>query len=165
MVQRRFPAARPTQWFSANKDWTVLASGVQDKLDLYSASALGRANFAGSTLTRLIVDIGIRSNSVSQDNTLFWGILVVNQDAFSTAGALPDSDDMSDRPDYVMRGRMQNKQSSLSDASQWTMRHYDLRAQRILHSEEDVLALVVDNVSTGISVEYSTFIRALIKLP
>ncbi len=87
----------------------------------------------------------------------------MNADA-RAAGAFPDADDMSDRPGWMVRGRLQNIMLNVQDSSQWTRLHLDLRGQRRLRSEEDELQLILDS-SAGFTVEWSPFIRVLVKWP
>ena len=96
----------------------------------------------------MIIDLRLAADSVAQRVQLLWGIVVVNADA-RAAGAFPDADDMTDRADWLVRGKMETIQDSLSDASQWDRVSLDLRAQRILHSEEAELHLIIDSVGTG----------------
>ena len=154
---------RPFEWYSVRADWGALTTGAQTNLLMYNAIVHGPRNLKGATVTRIIGDIKIRSETVAQDNTGIFGIVVVNADA-RAAAAFPDADDYTDRVDWLYLGRLQNKQSDLSDASQWTTMNLDLRAQRILRSEEDELHLVVDSIS-AFTFEWTANLRTLVKLP
>ena len=114
-------------------------------------------------MTRTIVDLTCRANSVSQVVEMFYGIVVVNADA-RAAGSFPEADDMSDRPDWLVRGRMTTVTDSLFDSSQWHRVRLDLRSQRVLRSEEDELHVVIDN-ATANDLSWSAFVRVLMKMP
>ncbi len=154
---------RPFEWYSAFIDFADLAAGSQTNMLMYNAVTHGTRNIKGATITRMLMELVVRSNSVAQDNILFWGIVIVNSDA-RAAAAFPEPRDVSDRPDWLARGRMQNKQSDLSDSSQWTTKTLDLRTQRIIRAEEDELHLIIDNDGSLIF-EWSAYVRTLVRLP
>ena len=156
--------ARPMQWFTRVQRPVVQLTGSQGDFILYNSLSLSAAATKGATVTRLIIDLIFRAESLAQFNEVAWGITTVNADA-SAAGALPDSDDDTDRAGWLVRGREYNIQDSLSDASQWTRVKMDIRSQRVLRSEQDELHLIVNNHATGFSVIWSAFIRTLMKLP
>ncbi len=155
---------RRLQWYTKNQDFAAIGSASQANMRMYSAIDEGRGDIKGATVTRMIIDIGLRSPTVAQLTRLFWGIVIVDTEA-RIAGGLPDADDMSDRHDWLIRGRLFNIQSDLSDSSQWTMRHYDIKTQRILRSEEHELLLVIDAGSDGFTMEWTAFTRALMRMP
>ena len=155
---------RATQWLSTYKGRGNLASGVQDNLLLVNETELGVREVKGATVTRILLDIRLEASSVAQQVQMHWGIVVVNADA-RAAGAFPDADDYGDRADWLVRGHLRTIQSDLSDASQWDRVRADLRAQRILRSEESELHLIVDAGSDGFTMIWTAFIRVLMKLP
>ncbi len=165
MTNRPFDRTRrPTEWYSVDTVPFSMASGTQVGITLYSAVLQGARNILGSTITRTLLDFSLRGDSVAQEVAVFWGLLVMNADAVS-ASAFPEADDMSDRPDWLARGRMQTIQASLSDSSQWRRLMLDLRSQRVLRSEEDVYVLILDATTSGFQLNFSSFIRTLVTLP
>ena len=159
MVLRR----RERQWFTSATGFTGLAAGDQTDVQLYNATIHGPRFMKGATVQRMIINMTIRSPSLAENNTLFWGIVVVNEDA-RIAGALPEADDTADRADWLVRGRLQNITSSVPDGSQWTHRNYDIRSGRTLRSEEDGLLMILDNLGS-FTVEFSQFTRVLMLMP
>ena len=156
---------RPFEWYSSRQGaFVTLASGAQTNLLLYNAISLGVRNIKGATITRIIGQLKLRADSLAQNVDLHYGIVVVNADA-RAAGAFPDPDDLSDRPDWMVRGLLQTVQASLSDSTQWDVAKFDLRAQRILRSEEDELHLILTAGATGFILEWSAFFRVLVRLP
>jgi len=65
----------------------------------------------------------------------------------------------------LVRGAMNVNNSSLSDSSQWHRVNLDLRAQRVLRTEEDELHLIMNNLNTSFTVDVYAYIRVLVKLP
>ncbi len=149
------------EWFTSSVSFANLNSGAQTNLTLYNATVVGARFVKGATVTRMLVDIIVRSDSVAQDNRLFWGITIVNADA-RAAGAFPEAADFSDRPGWLGRGLINNKQSDLSDSSQWSREKLDLRSQRILRNEEDELQLILENGGSNI-LEFTAYVRTLMK--
>ena len=156
--------SRPMEWYTKNFDFSSLASAAQNTGRLYSAQDEGLRNIKGATITRIIVDVGLRAESVAQLVRMFWGILIVSAEA-RIGLTLPDADDMSDRHDWLVRGRLFTIQDSLSDSSQWAWARLDLRAQRIMRSEEDELVIIFDAGSDGFTMERTAFVRTLVRLP
>jgi len=155
---------RPMQWITNTRGHTLLPSGSQTNLPLFTAISLPSSIIKGCTVTRMIVDLILSGNAVAQMNEMHWGILVVNGDA-AAVGQFPEADDPSDRAGWLVRGRMFNIQDSLSDQSQWTRVQLDLRSQRILRNERDELHLILDTAATGFSALYAAYVRVLMKLP
>jgi len=162
MVNR---SRRVKEWFSTQQAFQDLADGGQTNLTLFSAALVGPRFIKGATVTRMLIDIALRADSVAQTARLFWGIVPMNADA-RAAGAFPDADDMSDRPGWMIRGQLTTIQASLSDSTQWDRRFLDIRSQRVLRNEEEELQLIVDNLSGGAVVgEWAAFIRVLMLMP
>jgi len=155
---------RPMQWYTVHRDFATLAALATTNTTLYSASVLGARNVIGATITRMIIDIGMRNDSLAQLNTLHWGIVIMNADA-RAAGAFPDPADETDRPDWLVRSRLQGNADSLSDSSQWNRIRMDLRAQRKFRSEEDELQLICKNSSAAFVNSWTMYIRTLVRLP
>ena len=140
-----------------------LAAGAQTNLLLFNDATFGGRHLEGATVTRMLVKLWLRSDALTQDNILDWGITKVNADA-RAAGAFPDPNDFLDRASWLVRDRMYNRQSNLSDGTQWTISHMDLRAQRILRNEEEELHLILNN-SGSFVLEWAAYVRVLLKLP
>ncbi len=117
----------------------------------------------GYTVTRMILDLRLKADSVAQESSLFWGIAVVNSDA-RASGVLPDADVMNERAGWLVRGRLTTIQDSLSDRQQQDVAQLDLRSQRVMHNDEEELLLILDSVSAFIS-QWQVFVRVLMKLP
>ena len=131
---------------------------------LVNETELGVREVKGATVTRMLLDIRLEASSLAQQVQCHWGIVIVNADA-RAAGAFPDADDLGDRADWLVRGHLRTVQDSLSDASQWDRVKADLRAQRVLRSEESELHLIMDAGSDGFTMVWSAYIRVLMKLP
>ena len=152
---------RTTEWYSKDIGIATLATGLLATLELYSIADVTATEIKGSTITRTLLQIRMNSNSISQNNELFWGLVQVNADA-AAAAAFPDPEDLSDRPGWLARGKMENIQSDLSDSSQWTMLSIDLRGQRIMRTEETEYFLLIRN-SGAFTLQWSAYVRTLIK--
>jgi len=165
MTQRRVRAnsRRPMEWYSTVTGFAVLAAGAQSNTLLYNAVGQGTRNIKGATITRVIVDLLVKNDTVAQNNELFWGIVIVNADA-RAAGAFPDPNDMSDRAGWMYRGRILTNASSLTDRAQWAQKQLDLRSQRLLRTEEDELHIIWNNTGATI-LQFAIFARVLVKLP
>ena len=163
MTTRR-GASRPLEWYTKDQSFTAIASAAQSADTLYSAAGEGVSFIKGATVTRMIIDVFLRAGSVAQLCRLFWGITIVSAEA-TAASAFPDVDDLTDRHDWLVRGRLMTIQDSLSDSSQWDRVHLDLRTQRVIRSEESELMFIVDAGSDGFAMEWAHFIRTLIRKP
>ncbi len=65
MVSRRAPAPRrETEWFTTQQGFLGLTADTQDNLTLFNAAQIGARFMKGTTITRMIVDLTIRSPSV-----------------------------------------------------------------------------------------------------
>ena len=155
------PSGRQYQWFSIlDENDTALASGNQVEKDLLSG--MSTDDRKGSTITRVIVDLVITADTLNQKTFTSYGLCMVNLDAFA-AGAVPDADSNVDRADWLLRGRSRNYMTQLSGTSDAFVRSYDLRAQRVLRSEEMTLALILDHGSGG-GINFFWMSRILVKL-
>jgi len=154
---------RPLQWFDRQQDQADLAAGATTNLTLYSATIQGARFVRNATVTRMIVDLRLSADSVAQRIRLHWGIVIMNADARAAAAFL-DPEDETDRAGWLVRGRMDVIQASLSDSSQWDRRMMDLRAQRMLRTEEDELQLIWHNSSSFVC-KFDAYLRILVKMP
>ena len=90
------------------------------------------------------------------------GLTLVNRDS-SVAGAFPESDDNSDRVDWLMRDRSEQMAGSISDMTQRWRKTWDLKTQRVVRDVRTSLWLILDH-SAGGGVEYFWTSRVLMKL-
>ena len=155
------PSGRTYQWYSIlDENETALASGSQIEKDLLGD--LVQDERKGATITRIILDLIIAPDTIAQVTFTSYGLCMVNKDAVS-AGAVPEADVNADRADWLLRGRSRNLSGNLSDPTQVFHREYDLRAQRVLRSEEQTLALILDHGSGG-GIDFFWMSRILMKL-
>ena len=159
--QARAPR-RSTEWFTLDRRDQGLATDDQTNETLFNATSVGARSVKGTTITRMLIDLNLRAGSIAQRVNLYWGILVMNADA-RAAGAFPEADDVSDRAGWMVRGNMSTIMSDLSDGSQWLRIHRDIRSQRILHTEEDELQLILDSSASGFTLRWDAYIRVLVK--
>ncbi len=155
---------RQFEWFTTRNNGQTLASDAQGGFGLYNAGAVGARFIKGATVTRMLIDLRLRAESVAQLVEVAYGIVVMNSDAVA-AGGFPDADDLSDRADWLVRGRLQTIQASLSDSSQWDRVRLDIRTQRILRSEEDEVRMVFDANSSGFTLVIDAYVRLLMRMP
>ncbi len=152
--------ARAMQWFSiVDEGDRSLASAAQFEADLLTGLSLDLTK--GATITRVLLDIVIAPDTVSQITHTSYGLVMVNDDQFS-AGAVPEADANADRADWLLRARSRNTAAAISDSSQLWVRSYDLHSQRVLRSEKQTLALVLDQSSGG-GVVFYWMSRVLVK--
>ncbi len=154
---------RKTQWYTTQTVFQDLAAAGQTNQLLFSAASSVTGAAKGHTVTRIIVDVGMRSNAVNQNNFMTWGIVTVNADA-RAAGAFPDSDELTERAGWLVRGRLLNIMDTLNESSQWTGVKLDLRSQRVIRNEDEELHLIVDNAGSFVF-EWTAFMRVLMKEP
>lgn len=154
-------AVRAYKWYTTHADFVALAGGVQTNANLLANLEL--ANNKNATVTRIILSINVAPDTVAQQTATYFGITTVSAEAL-TAGALPEADVDTDAVDWMLRGFVVNRMSDLSDQSQTSWRHYDLKAQRVLRDARMRLALILDHSSGG-GVFWSYMARVLVKLP
>ena len=155
---------RVFQWYSKELRAQTLAAGAATNLPLFSVADVTATAIKGATVTRTLMYLRLSGASIAETNLLYWGLVLVNADA-AVAGAFPDPQDLSDRPGWIGRGRLENNMSlSINDSSQWTVLNLDLRSQRILHTEETEYHLVLDNDFIFIGI-ISAFVRTLMRMP
>ena len=154
---------RNLAWITTESPLAALASNTGTNQLLYNTTIFGGMSTKGATLTRAIVDLTFRADSVSQLSEMYYGITVVNADA-RAAGAFPDPEDTTDRASWVVRGREYVISSSLSDQSQLVRVLRDIRSQRLLRSIEDELHLIMRNDGAFVC-QWACYIRTLWKMP
>ena len=151
---------RPLKWFTTLVQDQALAAGAGTNHALLTT--LEEANAKGSTVTRIILNISLATDTLVTDGFLPFGIVYVNADAV-IASAFPDPGVASDNVDWLVRDQLHTRMSSLSDGSQLARARYDLRAQRVARSAQDQLHLVT--FAAGVGLEYAFFCRVLMRLP
>ena len=162
MAQRR-GYIRPTQWRESIQGEVSLASDTREVVNLLSQLATRDLN--GSTITRLIGKIRVHPLAVTTFVELFWGIAIIDSDAFSAGvGSVPDAAEANDA-DWMVHGWLATRSSDLSDGSQDDVVNFDIRSQRTLHGTHETFVLLFQSSASGISVNRSHFIRTLVKLP
>ena len=152
--------ARELKWSTTIDNDNALASGSQTNIALLSN--LDAANRRGSTITRIILRVTMYTDTVTTDGFLAFGIILLNNDAVA-AGAFPDPNDAADNADWIMRDVLTTRMQSVSDGSQAARGNYDLRAQRLTRSAQDILHMVVN--ADGVGLEFHVYARILVRLP
>ena len=94
---------RQLQWYTSFAPFASLAPSGQTSLNLYSTQVITASQIKGFTITRTLVDLRLKADSVVQQVTLAWGLVLINADAASAA-VFPDPVDNSDRPGWLARG-------------------------------------------------------------
>ena len=155
---------RALKWFTTLGNEQALVSGGQIAIPLLAG--LAPANAKGSTVTRFILDIWMRTDVVGARKIVDFGALWFPTDAID-ANAFPTMDAEAARYDFVLRSRMyETSMSTDLDGFPPTMRSYDIRSQRICRAELDQFILVLDNNAITTGGVFVTFIsRVLVRLP
>ena len=155
---------RVLEWYTKERGAVAILSGGQTNLPLFTTADVTATSVKGTTVTRTLLYVRMSSASVAQLNVFYWGLVLLNADA-AGSGVFPDPADVSDRPGWLARGRLENIQSDLSDKSQWSAVDIDLRSQRILRTEESEYHLIVETAATGFIAVWSAYVRTLMKRP
>jgi len=156
------PANRRFEWFSSIIGFTALASGAQTSVNLLTNQP--EATRKGSTVTRILLNLVHKADAVAQLTEFHWGIVFIDSDA-AAAGAFPEADVVSDRPDWLARGWSATIADNLSASPRWNRTILDLRMQRICRAEDDELHLILDASASGFSLDFGLFARTLVRLP
>ena len=158
--------ARRTAWEDTIIDRDVANAGQASQQVMSTVTA---DEMRGSTLTRLIGELGLYSNTVAgaygvQAATI--GIATLDEDAF-VAGAVPDPSSETDEPP---RGWVYWTQCLVSQNGVGTTIAircmFDLHSQRRM--DGSVLVVVVDSISvigTSFSIGVNGIVRTLLLLP
>ncbi len=157
---RFVPHRRTMQWFTSINPLFTLAANGQLSIDLLGPLAVDQRK--GATITRVILDLSLFPTVVTTLHEVFWGLLVMDEEAAS-AGGFPDADIQSDRQHWLQRGHLISKVLSTSDGKQGDRQMMDIRSQRKLTSEEDTFRIIFDHGATGTSSDIVMFARTLIK--
>ena len=151
---------RTLEWFTTHARAQTVTSGGQTANSMLALDPLLRK---GATITRIIMQLTLQGLSTGLVGICDWGIVVLNGDAV-IAQAFPDADVSSDRADWLARGQESVVTSVVSDGSQLVRVFRDLRAQRVIRSEEDELHFIMDQNTSGMTVQYDLFSRILVRL-
>jgi len=154
---------RGFRWVTRIDDSQAVSSGGQTCIDLLVPYTVLVDNLKGHTITRIIMRIILEPDTTDQITSTHYGIAVVNADA-AAANAFPDADIEGDNVAWLMRDFSVNRMTSLTDSSQVADRSYDIRAQRLLRSDQDELHLIVDTSSGG-GMIFRMMTRVLLRLP
>jgi len=156
--------ARAVKWFTTIRQAQALVDGGQITFDLLSA--LSQANAKGSTVTRMIMDLVTRADTLSSTKATDFGVVWMHADAVA-AGAFPDADDEGERVDWLVRGQMITEPPALgSEFGGAGRKSMDLRTQRICRADDDQLRLIFDDPGLGSGgVFVDLMVRTLVKLP
>ncbi len=152
---------RTLKWSTAIHDAQTIAASGQNAHPLLGNLSGTRK---GATITRMLINITLGAAAVDILARLKWGVVIVNNDA-ALASAFPDADDSADDADWLMRDAAVVVMSDVSDGSQLVRMKYDLRAQRIIRSDQDDLRFVIDRDSPVVTTNYNLFTRVLVRLP
>ena len=157
------PNRRQLKWFTTLRNLQALADNSQLTFDLLTD--LSASLTQGATIQRMLVDIWLRNDTIQNEKTMDWGIVLVDGEAAS-AGIFPDADDEDERVPWLGRGRMHVFCNVFFEANPNSYMHRDLRAQRIMRDEFKQLRLICDldtNGAGGVFVTFST--RVLVMMP
>ncbi len=157
------PNGRQLKWFTTLRISQALADNSQLNFNLLSD--MSATQFAGSTVTRTLMEFWILNDVVANQKVMDWGIVYMDGEAVS-AGAFPDVDDEDERVDWLGRGRMVAITDVLNKPDSLVHRTYDLRSQRVNRSELDSLQLILNSDVAGSGGLFVTFIvRVLMRMP
>ena len=160
MVNLRRAPRRPMQWYESIQGEEVREGATQDVDDLLSN--IPTALRMGSTVTRIMVDINVHPVDLTLIYELYWGIAVIHADALAVV-ALPDPGTVDDIH-WLIHSRLVGRSGNLSSKQGDDRALVDLRSQRVLRASTDRLVLVTTVQTTG-NLDYSHFIRVLVKHP
>ena len=155
------PNSRPMEWFTTLADGQTVTSGGQSNNELLVQ--LAESIRKGSTITRILLQLVIHPATVNTICRLKWGMVLVNEDAAS-GGTFPDADQSTDRADWLARGAELVSVTDLFNGQQYARVDRDLRAQRVIRADTDEFHFIIDQDSSGATVNYSVWTRVLIRL-
>ena len=153
---------RTFQWITTLRQHQALASGGQTNFNLSSDLAAGDRR--GATLTRMLLNIHLRNDTVNVTKVLDYGVVWINADA-ATAGAFPDPISESEQADWLLRDRMViSSGPNTFEGGHLTTQRHDNRSQRICRAETDQLHMVMDLDSVFAGGVFITFICRILVL-
>jgi len=122
--------------------------------------------FAGATLTRIVMDLYVWLDDLG--GTTLWGMGIVPLERDTVvAGAFPDP--LTDEANWIInqRGVLVSTLNAATAIQQSEMSsrhyHYDLRGQRKVGVRETFM-LLVENVAGGVELNWWAFTKVLYKL-
>ena len=154
--------AREVRWFQTHADAQTVTSGGQANVEVLQALSVDQRK--GATVTRIILELVLGVAQIDTKCNLKWGIVSLTEDA-NTAGAFPDADAALDLADWLVRGASIIKMSDVDDGSQFVRVSKDYRAQRILRGATDETHFIIDQNTSGATVNWDLWTRILVKLP
>ena len=155
---------RLLQWFDTIEVAQTLSSNGQAEHDLLVE--MEDQDQRGATVTRMLLDIDIRPNTVNSYAQMYVGILAWPAEAF-LAGIMPDADQEADEGlGWMFRGRLYTLEDTLNVAprNMGSRLVVDLHSQRVLRtSGADSIYLILDQDSSGITLTYNFICRLLMR--
>ena len=157
------PRGRLLKWFTTLRNLQALADNSQITFQLLEDLTVSQTE--GSTITRILIEIWIRNDTVQNEKTMDWGIVLLGGEAVA-AGVFPDADVEDERVDWLARGRMHGYTNGLFINQDNSHVERDLRAQRIVRDEFQQLRLIFNSDTNGTGGLFVTFItRVLLRMP
>ena len=152
---------RLTKWFTTLRAEQAIA--INGQLTFPLLADLSASQTEGATITRILLSMWARNDTVGGAKRLDWGIVLLDGEAVS-AGAFPDTDDEDERVDWMARGRMHAATAVLFENTSHTER--DLGASRIIRDEFKSLRLIMDTDGVAAGGLFVTFFtRVLVRMP
>ena len=154
---------RATRWLTTIDQNQAIVDGGSDNYTLLGSNL---NEIKGSTITRIIMNMNCRSDTLGVQKFLYWGLAIVTADALS-AGGLPDPNVESDAFDWLGRGVLITGAVKLpTEFGPDVTEKLDLRSQRLFRSEDVTLQLIVADSGSGAGGQFfSHLTRCLVKLP
>ncbi len=156
-------ARRTVKWFTTKDIDQALLDAATDNFTL--STGLAAANKKGATVTRLIVDLNARTDTLGSIKHLYWGIVLI-ADGFTTA-TLPDPEVEGDRADWMVRGVMHTGAPALgTEFGAAAQINLDIRSQRRIPTEDFSLQLIISDSGAGAGgLLFTHLTRTLVRLP
>ena len=151
MPRPRYPKVRAVkravEWFDTLVNFTV-AAGAQNVLTLNDPLDDEKK---GSTLLRMIVDLGLVAATAGNTGTLIaMGSMIAPDDAIA-AGAVSDPDNFNEQPNWIFRTQESVYTSVANDRTQQVMIKQDRKTARLFRGSTYEHILVTNNVSGGLT--------------
>ena len=152
---------RAVEWFDTNVNSGVVpGSQFQDDLTRNVVNDEKK----GMTLVRTLIHIEMLAITAGFGSIVALGIVAITRDAFG-AVSIPNPSDELDKPGWLWRINATGVYTAVvSDRSSTTVVDLDLKMQRKLRGEEDLLVLVGEVAAGGVStINFDGYIRMLFK--
>ena len=138
----------------------AMAQNATQTLDL--TLNLANDERKGMTLVRTIISLDFNSRTAGAGNHIRMGIYKADGDAMA-ALALPDPGTETDNPGWIFRDSLFLSTTAANDGSQGRQIHADVRAQRKLLAESDVVAMIFETAGVAITIDIDGLVRTLWK--